>query len=75
MVGEEFEDDGVEWKALAVDWSDDDAAMVVWYYDVEAANMTEEEMENKRMAGEAQAVDALEHSSVAEVKAWIKLSQ
>ena len=30
-------------------------------------------MENKRMAGEAQAVDALEHSSVAEVKAWIKL--
>ena len=75
LVGEEFEDDGVEWKVLAVDWSDDDAAMVVWYYDVEAANMTEEEMENKRMAGEAQAVDALEHSSVAEVKAWIKLSQ
>ena len=58
-----------------MDWSDDDAAMVVWYYDLAAAgNMTEEEMESKRIAGEAGQVDALEFSSVSEVKAWIKLS-
>ena len=75
LVGSEFEEDGVQWKVLAVDWSDDDAAMVVWYYDLAAAgNMTEEEMESKRIAGEAGQVDALEFSSVSEVKAWIKLS-
>ena len=39
-----------------------------------AGNMTEEEMESKRIAGEAGQVDALEFSSVSEVKAWIKLS-
>ena len=78
LVGEEFEEDGIEWKVLAVDWSDVDAAMVVWYYDVEAAKsakLTEEEMESKMDAGEGCAIDALEFSSVREVKKWIKVSQ
>ena len=49
LDGEEFEEDGVQWKVLAVDGSDDDASMVVWYYDVQGANLSEEEMEKMRV--------------------------
>jgi len=73
LAGEEFEEDEVQWKVLAVDWSDDAAAVVVWYYDVEGTNMSEEELEKMRTAGKAGDVDALEFSYVAEVKAWVKL--
>ena len=73
LVGEEFEEDGVQWKVLAVDWSDDDASMVVWYYDVQGANLSEEEMDKMRVEGTAGNVDALEFSSVSEVKEWVKL--
>ena len=58
---------------LAVDWSDDDASMVVWYYDVQGANLSEEEMDKMRVEGTAGNVDALEFSSVSEVKEWVKL--
>ena len=75
LLGSEFEEDGTQWKVLAVDWSDDDAAMVVWYYDVAAAgNMTEEEIESMRIDGKAGEVDALEFSSVSEVRKWVALS-
>ena len=74
LVGSEFEEDGVQWKVLAVDWSDDDAAMVVWYYDIEAADMEEDEMEKMRIADRAGEVSALEFSSVPEVKKWIQMS-
>ena len=74
IPGEEFEDDGVRWKVLAVDWSDDDKSMVVCYYDVESAVLTEDETEKKRLDGKAEDIDVLEYSSVAEVKAWVQLS-
>ena len=70
LVGSEFEEDGVQWKVLAVDWSDDDAAMVVWYYDIKVADMEEEEMKKMRIADRAGEVSALEFSSVPEVKKW-----
>ena len=75
LVRTEFVEDGTKWKVLAVDWSDDDHDMVVWYYDIEAANMEEEEMEEMRITDRAGEVDALEFSSVPEVKKWIKMSE
>ena len=75
LVRTEFVEDGTKWKVLAVDWSDDDHDMVVWYYDIEAANMEEEEMEKMRITDRAGEVDALEFSSVPEVQKWIKMSE
>ena len=42
LVNAEFVEDRAKWKVLAVDWSDDDRSMVVWYCDIEAADMEEE---------------------------------
>ena len=58
-----------------MDWSDDDHGMVVWYNDIEAANMEEEAMEEMRITDIAGEVDALEFLSVPEVKKWIKMSE
>ena len=49
--------------------------MVVWYYDIEAADMEEDEMEKMRIADRAGEVSALEFSSVPEVQKWIKMSE
>ena len=46
--------------------------MVVWYYDIEAADMEEDEMEKMRIADRAGEVSALEFSSVPEVKKWVQ---
>ena len=75
LLRAEFVEDGTLWKVLAVDWSDDDHDMVVWYYDVEAATVDEDTMEQMRIDGKAGEVDALEFSSVLEVKKWIAIGE
>ena len=47
--------------------------MVVWYCEGRGADVSEEEMEKMRVEGTAGNVDALEFSSVSEVKEWVKL--
>jgi hypothetical protein len=37
LVREDFEDEGVSWKVLHVEWSEQLEEMVVWYYDVDMA--------------------------------------
>mmetsp|Transcript_48720 Transcript_48720/g.83195 ORF Transcript_48720/g.83195 Transcript_48720/m.83195 type:complete len:212 (-) Transcript_48720:59-694(-) len=37
LVGAEFEDEGTMWKAVEVEWSDDDNCIAVWYYDLNSA--------------------------------------
>ena len=54
-----------------MDWSDDDNAIVVWYYDCESAaatGTTEEEMLAAKDEGRAGEIDELEFSSVSEVR-------
>ena len=34
LEGEEFEEDGVEWKVLTVCWCADSGAVVVWYFGI-----------------------------------------
>ena len=68
-----FEEDGVDWKVLTVEWDANLEEVVVWYYDVDMAadgDLDEEEMNLARTEGLDLA--PLECSSVAEVQRWIK---
>ena len=67
-----FEEDGVDWKVLAVVWDADEEEVVVWYYDVEMAadgDLSEGEMDLARTEGLD--LGPLECSGVTEVKGWI----
>ena len=60
---------------LSVVWSADQNQVMVWYYDVQAANvegLTKEQME--AVCAESQDLDPLECSTIAEVRSWIALS-
>ena len=73
LVGVEFEEDFIDWKVLAVEWSGEMEAVLVWYYDVDMAKeagVNEDEMNEARTGGLS--LGPLESSSVAEVKKWIK---
>ena len=75
LVGEEFEEEGIDWRVLSVVWSADQNQVMVWYYDVQAANvegLTKEQME--AACAESQDLDPLECSTIAEVSSWIALS-
>ena len=76
LVGEAFEEDGADWKVLAVAMDPDLEEVVVWYYDVAMAadgELTEEEMNLARTGGLDLA--PLECSSLKEVKGWIKATR
>ena len=73
VVGEDFEEDGADWRVLTVEWDAGLGALVVWYYDADMAadaNLTEDDMHLARTEG----VDLgpLECSGIAEVKKWIR---
>jgi hypothetical protein len=73
LEGEEFEEDGVDWRVLSVRWSSSTEEVVVWYYDVveaEASGVSEEGMSEAIESGES--CDCLEYSSVKEIRRWIK---
>lgn len=72
LEGEEFEEDGIDWKVLSVRWCDEQEGVVVWYYDMEEANssdVSEEEM--SAAIEEGKSIDCLEYSSVREIRDWI----
>lgn len=76
LEGEVFEEDGVDWKVLAVVWDADEEEVVVWYYDVEMAadgDLSEDEMDLARTEGLD--LGPLECSSVTEVKGWIRAAR
>jgi hypothetical protein len=76
LVGVAFEEDGVDWKVLTVEWDANLEEVVVWYYDVDMAadgDLDEEEMNLSRTEGLDLA--PLECSSAAEVQRWIKESR
>jgi len=73
LEGEEFEEDGIDWKVLAVVWDADAEEVVVWYYDVDMAEegqFSEVDLDLARTEGLDLA--PLECSSVTEVRAWIR---
>jgi len=73
LEGEVYEEDGVDWKVLAVVWDADEEEVVVWYYDAEMAadgDLSEDEMDLSRTEGLD--LGPLECSSVTEVKGWIR---
>ena len=75
VEGAEFEEDGIDWKVLAVRWCESTEAVVVWYYDVveaEAGGIDEEQMNDAIDKGDS--YDCLEYSSVSEIKRWIECS-
>jgi len=75
VEGAEFEEDGIDWKVLAVRWCGSTEAVVVWYYDVvlaAAGGIDEEEMIDAIDKGDS--FDCLEYSSVSEIKRWIECS-
>jgi hypothetical protein len=72
LVGEEFEEGGVSWKVLTVEWSGQLEAMVVWYYDVDRAaeaELTDDDLDALRKEGVV--TGPLELSSVEEVLSWV----
>ena len=76
LEGEVFEEDGVDWKVLAVVWDADEEEVVVWYYDVEMAadgDLSEDEMDLARTEGLD--LGPLECSSVTDVKGWIRAAR
>ena len=80
LVGETFEDDGVDWKVLDVAWSDEvePPQVVVFYYDKEAA-VAEGVLENDLLealdeAGDHSNAEHIEWSTVSEVRAWLLAS-
>ena len=75
VEGAEFEEDGIDWKVLAVRWCGSTESVVVWYYDVieaSAGGIDEEQMADAIDKGES--YDFLEYSSVSEIKRWIGCS-
>ena len=81
LVGETFEDDGIDWKVLDVAWSDEvePPQVVVFYYDQEAATaegvLEGDLLEALDEAGGHLDVEHIEYSEVSEVRAWLLASQ
>ena len=75
LVGEEFEEEGIDWKVVGVAWSEDFDEMVVFYYDEDG--VTDEEMvEIEEMDDYFESEhDAVEFSRVSEVVKWIRESE
>ena len=71
LEGQEFEEDGVDWKVLAVVWDATAEEVVVWYYDVGMA--AEGDLDLARTEGFD--LGSLECSSVREVKSWISAAR
>jgi len=72
IAGEDFEEGGVDWRVLTVEWDAGLEAVVAWYYDADMAadaNLTEDDMHLARTEGVD--LDPLECSGIAEVKKWI----
>ena len=78
LVGEMFQDDGIDWKVLDVAWSDEYEEVLVWYYDVrsvEAEGLLEEELlESFEEGSDCSNVEHVDYSKVSEVRAWLKKS-
>ena len=69
LNGATFEDDGIKWKVLKVEWSEEYESILVYYYDVSAvgaASKSEAELDDDD--------DDVEASSIKEVLEWIKKS-
>ena len=80
LVGQTFEDDGVDWKVLDVAWSDevDPPQVMVYYYDVDAV-VAEGilECDLLEVLDEDRDENSMEHiewSKVSEVRAWLMAS-
>jgi len=72
LEGEEFEEDGINWKVLSVRWSEIVSEVVVYYYDIleaEEGEVSEEDMLEAVSGGCS--LDCLEYSTVREIRAWI----
>jgi hypothetical protein len=64
-----FEDEGIEWKVLKLEWSDEYNTMLVYYYDVGAvrdAKIDESDLDDDD--------ENVEASSITEVLEWVKKS-
>ena len=61
-----FDDEGVTWKVLKVQWDDSLACIIVFYYDYDSA--TREMVDEDELHEDHEYV---EHSSLAEVLSWI----
>ena len=75
LIGATFEEDGVDWMVLSVEWSVTHNRVMVWYFDVdgaEAEGLTKETMHAARAANTD--LDPLECSTVVEIRAWITSS-
>ena len=69
LSGATFEDEGIKWKVLKVEWSEEYESILVYYYDVSAvaaASKSEAELDDDD--------DDVEASSIKEVLEWIKKS-
>ena len=79
LVGASFEEEGVDWKVLDVQWSDEVDEVVVYYFDVvavESEGVTEDDLHTAlEEQPDANEIEHIEYSRVSEVKAWLKLSQ
>ena len=71
LIGEEFEDEGIEWKVLDVAWSEEHEIIVVYYYEVGSIDAAEIE-QIKATADYGH--ESVEHSQVSEVVKWIRQS-
>ena len=81
LVGQVFQDDGIDWKVLDVEWSDevDPPQVMVFYYDVDAA-MAEGTLESDLLEaldedGDEGNMEHIEWSKVSEVQAWLRASK
>ena len=75
LISAEFEEDGIDWKVLSVRWSAEHDEVVVWYFDIAAAeadSTSETDMETAIEVGNS--YDCLECSSVADIRRWLKKS-
>lgn len=78
LAGEEFEEDGVDWRVHSVRWHPGSNAVVVWYYDIveaDRAAVSESNMDKAIECGDSYSYDCLEYSSVPEIKEWLKASR
>ena len=66
LIGQRFEDDGANWRVPEVGW-DANVDEVVWYYDIDRG-LDEDALLNNLDD------DAVDHSRVSEVIAWIEAS-
>ena len=66
LEGSTFDDEGITWKVLKVQWDDSLACIIVFYYDHDSA--TREMVDEDELHEDHEYV---EHSSLAEVLSWI----